>query len=202
MVKKMIVATAALLLCIPGVVFPAEGESLAKEIMSHDVTFITYYPSPHGIYRKMQSSMMTVGNIDGKTSINDADFPSGAVDGQLYIGRSVVFKPQTGSSLPVNSQIGEVVYNQTDGLWVSSATDGSAWAKVGGSSGSCYTSYGPNEVNNQICLPDFTNKGSLGDWGLCGYGGYFAHFRPAGASCSDSWYNTTRTQGKAWLCCQ
>jgi hypothetical protein len=43
MSKRIPVATAAILLCLTTVVL-AEGVNLAKETMSHDVTFITYYP--------------------------------------------------------------------------------------------------------------------------------------------------------------
>jgi hypothetical protein len=111
MTNRIAVVAAAILLCLTTLVL-AEGVNLAKETMSHDVSFITYYPSPHGIYRKMQSSMMTVGNTDENPSLNDADFPSDSVDGQLYVGRSVVFKPMSG--LPQASrQRGEMAYNKT-----------------------------------------------------------------------------------------
>jgi hypothetical protein len=58
--------------------------------------------------------MMTVGDIDGKPSINDADFPANSKDGQLYVGRSVILNPINGLPDPSDSHKGEMVYNSAD----------------------------------------------------------------------------------------
>jgi hypothetical protein len=98
------------------------------------ITITTYYPSPYGVYNKLQSNKLAVGDTNDDSEMTSSDQPP--ANGQIYTARSVIYKPQ--SSLPATDLLkGEVAYNNSDNKLYS--YDGSAWAAVGGSSGNGVT---------------------------------------------------------------
>ncbi len=94
------------------------------------VTYTTYYPSPYGVYNNMEANRMAVGDTDGLNGLDPGDIPP--ADGQLYVARSVIYKPQTTSpnssgvwAAMTSSKTGEMayasdgnMYNYTGSMWV------------------------------------------------------------------------------------
>ncbi|MDI6758775.1 MAG: hypothetical protein QMD94_03780 [Candidatus Omnitrophota bacterium] len=114
------------------------------------ITITTYYPSPYGSYNELQTNKLAVGDTDGKGSLDAADQP--AANGQIYVARSVIFKPQ--KSLPaLNAKEGELVYNDTDNKFY--YYDGLSWKTFGEKTwseciGRCF------DHNNPSCPDSYT----------------------------------------------
>jgi hypothetical protein len=95
------------------------------------LTITTYYPSPYGVYNKLQSNKLAVGDTNADGELNSSDLPP--ADGQIYAARGVILKPQ--SSLPADNLLtGELAYKSSDKTLYH--YDGTAWAAVGGSASS------------------------------------------------------------------
>ncbi|MDD4980623.1 MAG: hypothetical protein PHC54_05080 [Candidatus Omnitrophica bacterium] len=80
----------------------------APEDEGETFTITTYYPSPYGVYNQLQTNRFAVGDTnDSGGSLDANDQPP--ENGQLYVARSVIYKPQ--SELPEsNAKEGELVY--------------------------------------------------------------------------------------------
>jgi len=160
----------------------------------------TYYPSPYGSYNRLQTRRLAMGDRNNDGKLTDADLPPN--DGQVYMGRSVIYTPL--NPLPASGTLGELAYNASaDSFYYYNASG--SWVPLGASSsGKCYVSYAPNPVNSQACLPGFTNKGSAGTWGLCydtsSGPGAGSNFRWPGTGCLANY--TLNTIGEAFICCQ
>ena len=63
----------------------------AQSEQSQSLTFTTYYPSPTGVFNRLQTKRLTMGDRNGDGVLTDADQPPN--DYQLYIGRSVIYQP-------------------------------------------------------------------------------------------------------------
>ena len=91
-------------------------------VLAEEITISTYYPSPYGVYNELQTSKLGVGDTDSSGGLDAADLPD--ADGQAYVARSVIFKPQ-GSDPVGNEKSGELYYNSTDDKF--KYYNGSAW---------------------------------------------------------------------------
>jgi hypothetical protein len=40
------------------------------------ITITTYYPSPYGVYNKLQTNMLAVGDMDGDGELTSQDLPN------------------------------------------------------------------------------------------------------------------------------
>ena len=154
------------------------------------ITLTTYYPSPFGVYKKLQAKQIAVGDADGDGVLDSDDFPTR--DGDIRLA------PQFGN--PATSwgtgERGQLAYSAAYDTFYYS--NGSTWQALGGSGG-CYVSY------TGTCLSGFTNEGSLGSWGVCGCPGGAGFFVPPGVfspggSCLGGCSYTG--VGTAVLCCR
>lgn len=176
---------------VTGTVFFLILSAVISAAADETIAITTYYPSPQGSYRNLQTMKQSVGDTNGDGSMNSADLPG--ANGQLSVARGVIFKPQ--SFLPgTNVTEGELVYSSTDKAFY--YYNGTVWSTMGGSGGGCYVSYSGG------CSAGFTNKGSAGAYGACRtpdmHGEYNEYFRPAGASCGG----IAVSVGTAYICCQ
>jgi hypothetical protein len=116
------------------------------------VSFATYYPAPYGVYNQMQANKMGVGDINGDSVLDDSDVPSNSSNGQLYVARSVIFKPQADlnaiKSLP-NPKLGELAYAASEDKFYYQNNSGgtnNGWVpQSGGSGGSTYVAWGTTD---------------------------------------------------------
>jgi hypothetical protein len=112
---------------------------------------------------------------------------------------------------------GLVVCGRTAGDYAETCADGGCTWKAMSGGGSCYTSYKTGCINDACCISGFTNKGSLGLWGVCtspgnwASGGSRAAFLPPDGVCPGPEVMTSApTQpwvpilplNEAHLCCQ
>ena len=179
----------------------------AEEIL----TIATYYPSPYGSYNELQTNKLAVGDTNGNGSLDAADQPPR--QGQLQVGRGVIFTPQ--DFLPGSDvREGEVVYDSAPRLL--RYYNGSEWKAVGGS---CYTQYCYQSSNYGTpvcpatvmmdaqgpCDSGFFVRKSLGAWGYCGNNDH-SYFLPPGGTCGPLHASytdgLTHRVGQAYLCCQ
>jgi hypothetical protein len=188
------------------------GACLAQSDQPQSLTFTTYYPSPNGVFNRLQTKRLAIGDRNNDGKLSDADQPPN--DYQLYIGRSVIYQPL--NSLPASGTPGELAYNASADAFNYYNASGS-WVPLGGGGGSrCYDSY------NGTCLAGFTKKSSLGVWGGCHYNPAYllaGGTNYAGSGCPPKslapWpYNDPDypayysipwlfiQQGEAFLCCQ
>lgn len=126
------------------------------------LTISTYYPSPTGIYQRLATSTLGVGDNDASGQITNADAPdptNAAQQGDVWIAGDVGIKtgivgpqrslhvagtdgirvaPTNVTTIP-SPQVGDVAVDSTDSTlkWY----NGSTWAAAGG--GACYTAYWP-----------------------------------------------------------
>ncbi|MFA4984658.1 MAG: hypothetical protein WC559_05080 [Candidatus Omnitrophota bacterium] len=142
------------------------------------LTITTYYPAPHGVYNELQTNKMAVGDTDGSGTLDSPDQPS--ANGQLYVARGVIYKPQT--SLPDSDNVeGEVVYYDSDSqLYVyKGATDG--WQTI--AEGSCPDGF--TDTGYGYCIQ--TNENSAKTWYAAS--DYCADPYNARLCTSSEWYN-------------
>lgn len=101
MINRQDCGISALLLfiCMVSLVF--------AEQPSEKLTITTYYPSPTGIYNKLQSRRFSVGDTNDDGNINANDLPE--YDGQLLVNRSVMVRPLR--EPPADGREGEIFYN-------------------------------------------------------------------------------------------
>ena len=94
---------------------------------AENLVLTTYYPAPYGAYVTLLAKKIAVGDTDGNGSLSDGDQPS--ADGQLYVARSVVFKPQ--AKFPKEDlKAGEMIYydnGKKDGTAGFYYYDGTYW---------------------------------------------------------------------------
>jgi hypothetical protein len=156
------------------------------------LTITTYYPSPTGIYNRLATTTLGVGDNDGSGTLDAADAPDPATNpGDVWIAGDVgigTITPQlpAPNGNPGNLDVNDV-YLRSTGEWLSQA----------GGGGGCYVSYSGG------CLTGFTNMGSLGSFGNCYHQrpwGGSDYFSPPGGTCSGSEYRYTF--GTADVCCQ
>ncbi len=162
----------------------AEGEK---------ITITTYYPAPYGVYNKLQSKKLAVGDTDDDGQITSADLPNRNGDIRL--------KPQPNDpAIWFSGEEGQFAYSSMDDALYH--YNGSDWVKQGGGGG-CYVEYGlptAQPVGAACTVSGFTVRGSAGGWGYCrDGGGNIAHFRPPHGSC-NALLNVTI--GEAYVCCQ
>lgn len=115
-------------------------------------------------------------------------------------------------------QLGDIAIDSASGdlQWY----NGTEWSSAGG--GTCYVAYFPYrdgksgsttpnssylDPDKSSCLTGFTDMGSLGPYGICGYGGttYGVYFPPNGKCCQDPpthWNDTEYYTGEGHLCCR
>jgi hypothetical protein len=181
-------------------VFLATLPVFSQSNPDESMTITTYYPSPYGSYESLQAKRLAMGDRNNDGKLTDADQPLN--DGQLYMGRGVIYQPL--NPLPASGTPGELAYNASADAFYYYNASGSWVPFGGGSAGKCYVSYASNPVNSQECLPGFTNKGSAGTWGLCydtsSGPGAGSNFRWPGTGCLSGY--TLATIGEAFLCCQ
>lgn len=142
------------------------------------LTITTYYPAPHGVYNELQTNKMAVGDTDGSGTLDSPDQPS--ANGQVYVARGVIYKPQT--SLPDSDNVeGEVVYYDSDSqLYVyKGATDG--WKAI--AEGSCPDGF--TDTGFGYCIQ--TNDNSATNWYAASQ--YCAENYNARMCTSSEWYN-------------
>ena len=122
------------------------------------VTITTYYPSPYGSYNELQSNKMAIGDTNTTTvGFDPSDQPP--ANGQLYVARSVIFKPQ--SPLPTTDRLaGEVVYNPSDGYLY--AYNGSTWVKQAGGEGYQFVAFGYYVTTTGVGTINATKQDSSG----------------------------------------
>jgi hypothetical protein len=155
--------------------FSATLPVFSQSDQTESLTINTYYPSPYGSYNRLQTKRMAVGDRNNDGKLTDADLPLN--DGQLYIGRSVIYQPL--NSLPASGTPGELAYNASAGAFYYYTASGN-WAPLGNSAPGMYVTY------NGSCLAGYTKKGSLGTWGKCFTSSPVtdSFMRPAGGACS------------------
>ena len=173
------------------------------------ITITTYYPSPYGSYNELQSNKLAVGDTNSDGQLTFADLPP--ANGQIYVARSVIYKPQSFLSA-ADVRKGEVMYdNTTDSLRY---YNGSSWQAMGGGISYtyyCFTrdDYGGTPVctnsggTQGYCPSGYTQKLALGAWGYCDYfvsGSYTGqnYLLPPGGSCSAG----NNLMGSAYVCSQ
>lgn len=82
---------------------------LVAVFSAEEITITTYYPSPHGIYEELGVSRLSVGDTSTPPDgLSAADLPS--ANGQLYVGRSVIFKPLA-TNPTTDAKEGELIYH-------------------------------------------------------------------------------------------
>ena len=72
-------------------VFFATLPVFAQSNQAESLTISTYYPSPYGSYDRLQTRRLAMGDRNNDGKLTDADLPPN--DGQLYMGRSVIYQP-------------------------------------------------------------------------------------------------------------
>jgi len=157
------------------------------------VTITTYYPSPYGSYNELQSNKLAVGDTNGDNQLTSADLPS--ANGQLYVARSVIFKPHTNFAAIqtlTNPRIGELVYAAAEDKWY---YYNGAWVPQAGEEGiqfvgvGWYSDSGGGHLSG--CQGIVTRKNSSGQDYMYSSMGQCACLAPAVLFTVTSWYYLT-----------
>jgi hypothetical protein len=149
------------------------------------ITITTYYPSPYGVYNKLQTNMLAVGDMDGDGELTSQDLPN--------ISGNIRLKPQAGDPATWPSgRRGEFAYSSTqDALY---HYNGSKWVKEEGGggvkivkdSGIGYASVDCGEgwiitrcgegMSSYSQAQDFAVRGFYGDYGNYAYPPHYLYF--------------------------
>jgi hypothetical protein len=132
------------------------GIALAQPINQTDwntFTITTYYPSPHGVYNRMEvKKALSVGNFTGAPSGLDSVLNLDA--GQFFVGESMILKSQA-SSNPPDGIAGQLIYvnNTTNKERMLKFHNGTQWVNATGYS-ACITNQTCDACpNGQQCRP-------------------------------------------------
>ncbi|MFH1245494.1 MAG: hypothetical protein V1662_03335 [Candidatus Omnitrophota bacterium] len=162
---------------------------LAGTVFAETYQITSYYPSPYGSYRDLETKKsLAVGNIS-----SSAIGTVGALaQGEIWVEDSVIFKGQASDPAVDPNKAGEVIYNSTQGTL--KYANGTAWARV---TSICYVSY------TGSCLAGYNNMGTAGDWGYCNRAAEYIFYPPGGA-CPSGWTTNPPAfpSGTAIICCQ
>ena len=96
-----------------------------------ELTITTYYPAPYGVYNELQAKKMAIGDTNEDGQMSSADQPPD--DGQLYVAKSAIYKPQAGDPATWAGEQGELVYSSMyDSFYY---YNGTFWVKQAGAGG-------------------------------------------------------------------
>ncbi|MFH1246078.1 MAG: hypothetical protein V1662_06310 [Candidatus Omnitrophota bacterium] len=181
----------------------AIGVLLAGLAWAEEITITSYYPSPYGVYRDLETKKShAVGDIGSGSGTAGINKVGDLAQGELWVEKGVIFKPQAAD--PAAAKKGELIYNSTEDTF--KHFNGSAWVTQ---AGYCYTYYS-NSMASCDCPAGETKRKDLGSWGYCYYlddcipHNTFDTFRPPGLSCLDIMMQSgglNRDRGLACVCC-
>lgn len=204
----MLVTVPALLLCCHSI-FAQETQSQTSQ--REEIVLTTYYPVPYGDYDKFLANRIAVGDTTGSGQLSEANLPP--ENGQLYVAKSVIYKPQDKSPTTwVPGIAGELAFSKDEGTFY--YYNGSDWVAQSGKPGIAVTMYGSDTCPAgwetmytgvaMTVVAVMTSSNSAGGGGIVCKAGQAFDQHPEymrTATFSTGWYSTNMDNGVPCAVC-